>query len=91
MYDHDPPAAVTVCSVVPPTRMLTVSPVPAEPLSCWVGELVMLSVLDTPRSLAASRSGTSSVVGAVWSTVSPSADEAPPALPAASVACTEIA
>ena len=44
------------------------SPVVAEPLNDWVDALVMLSVLDEPVSLAASRSGVPSVPGAVWST-----------------------
>src|SRR4051794_34131014 len=67
--------------------MVTVLPASAVPVNVGGGTLVMLSVLDTPLSLASARSGVEGAAGGVLSTASVAPGPAAAALlPAVSVA-----
>src|SRR6184192_3976391 len=66
-------------------KILTVLPASAVPVNIGVVTAVILSVLDVPVSLAASRSGTDGVAGAVVSTVTDNADDDADVFPARSV------
>ena len=82
---HVPPVAMPVPITVVPSNRLTVLPASAVPVKVGVVTLVMLSVLDTPLSDAATRSGLTGR-GAVVSMVTDKAAEAALTLPATSVA-----
>ena len=64
---------------------LTVLPASAVPVKVGVVLLVMSSLLDTPVSLAAARSGAEGAAGARVSKVSVGVAPAPPLFPAVSV------
>ena len=81
------PSAVAVPSNVEPSvsYRLTVLPASAVPVKVGVVLLVMSSLLDTPVSLAAARSGAEGAAGARVSKVSVGVAPAPPLFPAVSV------
>ena len=58
VIDQLPPLAVVLPSTVLPSKSVTLAPASAVPLKVSVVNLVMLSLLDEPLSLAAARSGT---------------------------------
>lgn len=82
---HIPSVATFVPISVVPSNKLTVLPVAAVPVKVGAVILVILSVLDTPLSDAAMRSGRVGVAMTV-SMVTDKAPEATLTLPAASVA-----
>ncbi len=78
--------AVPEPTSTPSTKIFTMLSVSAVPVKVGVVSLVMLSVLEEPVSLPASRSGVDGAAGAVVSTVRAKLLEAALWLPAASVA-----
>src|SRR5207248_7714229 len=70
------PSAVPVPTVVVPSRIVTAIPASAVPVKVGVLSLVLLSVLDGPVSLAASRSGVDGAAGGVVSMVTVNAPDA---------------
>ena len=83
---HVPAVATPVPTAVVPSNRVTVLPVSAVPVKVGVVTLVMLSVLDTPLSDAATRSGADGAAGATVSMVTDKAADAALTLPATSVA-----
>ena len=58
------PVAMPVPTTVVPSNRVTVLPASAVPVKVGMVTLVMLSVLDTPLSEAATRSGVAGAAGA---------------------------
>ena len=81
-----PPVAIPDPTATPSLKIVTVSPASAVPVNVGVMIFVMSSVLDTPLSDAAVRSGADGVVGVTVSIVTDKPAEAAPTLPATSVA-----
>ena len=73
-------------TAVVPSYSVTVAPASAVPVKVGLVTLVMLSVVDTPLSEAASRSGAEGAAGATVSMVTDKAPDAALRLPAASAA-----
>ena len=90
--DHTPAASAWLLpTTVAPSNSVTVALASAVPVNVGVVTLVVLSVFDGPLSDPTARSGALGTTGAVVSTVTVSATEGAPALPAKSVACAVIA
>ena len=85
------PSAVVVPSEDAPSNTSTVLLASAVPVNVGVVSSVMLSVLESPESLPASRSGVDGAAGAVVSMVIFKVPELMLVLPAASVAFAVIA
>ena len=85
VIEYAPPVAIAVPSSVVPSKMLTVAPVSAVPVKVGNVTLVMLSLLETPVSLAGSNDGVPTA-GACVSTTALNATETALVFPAASVA-----
>lgn len=64
VMDHCPAVATPVPTAVVPSYSVTVAPASAVPVKVGLVTSVMLSVVDTPLSEAASRSGAEGAAGA---------------------------
>jgi hypothetical protein len=83
---HVPAVATPVPITVVPSSNVTVLPASAVPVKVGLVTFVMSSVLDTPLSEAATRSGADGMAGARVSMVTDKAPDAALTVPAASAA-----